>query len=290
MADAPKVPDTLPPREQAAGVKVLLLADSGGGKTFSLRTFFKQVKTGFLLATEPGTLQVLGDIACTAGGNMHHCYVPAANPSLNALITSARTINQMTYQAITDVKAWAGKNEYAQFIDFLNVLAKPKCQLCGKEFPMVDTWGTDMGFAIDSLSGISLMSMDLTVGSKPAKHQGEWGVAMDNLERVINKMCFGVNCHFAMTAHVEREYDEVNQSVTLMVSSLGKKLPPKIPRYFDDVLYGYREKGQWFWGLNKSNVAAKSRHLAYADNIPQDFAPIFQAYERMLPVKKATPA
>lgn len=269
-----------------SGFKVLVEGDTGTGKTYSLRTLCNIITGGvFLVATEPGAMEILGDIPCD---KLHYHYVPAANPSFDALIDSGTKINQMTYEGLTKLSG-IGKTEYAQFLDVLRTLKNFKCDRCGKEFGSVDKWDDTRALVIDSLSGLGLMTLDLTVGGKPVKHQGEWGVAMDNLERLINKLCFSTKCHFVMTAHIEREMDEVSGGVTLMVSAPGKKLSPKIPRYFDDVVHTRRENAEWFWTVLTPNVATKSRHLEYVAKLKPSFAPILEAYKRMNPAPETAP-
>ena len=52
------------------------------------------------------------------------------------------------------------------------------------------------------------------VGDDPAGREvrqamADWGIAMDNLERLIIKLTTDLRCYFILTAHMERETDEV---------------------------------------------------------------------------------
>ena len=48
--------------ERPRGFKVLLLGETGSGKTYSLRTLLDAGLEVFVIATEPGLLEVLGDL------------------------------------------------------------------------------------------------------------------------------------------------------------------------------------------------------------------------------------
>jgi hypothetical protein len=130
------------------------------------------------------------------------------------------------------------------------------------------------------MSGSAIMSMELVGGDKPMFDQGEWGIAMGRIEKQVQHLCFNIGCHVAVNAHEEREPDDIIGGTKIMVSTLGKKLAPKIPRFFDDVIYAYRKDKLYQWSTNYPQVAdLKSRHLGIFDSRNQDYAAIIEAWK-----------
>jgi len=130
--------------------------------------------------------------------------------------------------------------------------------------------------------------MDLVTGAKPTKSLPDWGVAMDNLERLIDRWTMGVPCHFVMTAHLEREKDEITGAIKNMPSTLGQKLSPKIPRYFDDAIMCKRAGDKFTWSTADTNTDLKSRNLPIAENQIPSFKAIFEAWKKSGGVVTAT--
>jgi hypothetical protein len=120
--------------------------------------------------------------------------------------------------------------------------------------------------------------MNLIVGSKPVKSMADWGVAMDNVERFVTKFTTDIKCTAVMCAHLEREADEVTGGIQLMASTLGKKLAPKIPRFFSDVIQCQRDGSKFTWSTATPNVMLKARNLPIAMNLPPSFVPIINAW------------
>lgn len=257
------------------GIKVLLLGASGSGKTHSFRTLVDAGITPFVLFTE-NSMRTISDIP---DAKLHWRYLAPAQAPFDTLLRSAESVNTLSFEGITKQQNW-NKKEYRQFIEVLTTMNDFVCDRCGEHFGSVDTWGTDRALVIDSLSGLNIMAMDLAVGSKPVKSPGDWGVAMDVLERFINRMATGVYCHFVLTGHLERERDEMSGRIMQMASTLGQKLAPKIPRYFDDVVQVVRDGTKFNWSTGSPNVDTKGRNLAISENLPPSFVPLIESWKK----------
>lgn len=257
------------------GSKTLLVGATGAGKTHSIRTLVEAGITPFVLFTEPG-MRTVSDIGCD---KLHWKYIPPANPDWSDMLDNAQKINQLSFKALTQMGDM-NKQKYGQFLEVITSMNDFVCDRCGKHFGDVATWGTDRAIVIDSLSGLNIMAMDMVVGAKPVKAMGDWGVAMDNLERFVTKMTVGTNCHFVMTSHLEREHDEVTGAVHLMASTLGKKLAPKIPRFFDDVVLCKNAEGKFSWATAGINVDLKWRNLTGSKELPPSFKPLIESWKK----------
>lgn len=276
----------MPPESEVSipGINTLLVGETGTGKTHSLKTLIDAGVTPFVLFTEQG-IRTLADIACD---KLHYKYVPPAATSWDDMISTAKKINTMSFEQLSKLKD-IDKRKFGQWLDMVGVMNNFVCDRCGEGFGDVADWNTDRAICVDSLSGLNIMAMDLVVGSKPTKAMNDWGVAMDNLERFINNMCSLTKCHFVMIAHLERETNEITGGIFLTVSSLGKKLPPKIPRFFDDVIMCQREETIFSWSTAEFNVALKGRNVPISKTLLPSFQPLIKSWQgaggNILPTK-----
>lgn len=142
-----------------------------------------------------------------------------------------------------------------------------------------NNYGRYRAVVLDSLSGLNTMAMSLAVGSKPVKNPGDWGVAMDNLEWLILRLTTSLNCMFVLTGHVEREADELTGGIQLMASTLGRKLAPRLPRNFSDVIHCIREGTAWFWSTATLNMDLKARNVPIQAKLPPSFVPLLQTWK-----------
>jgi hypothetical protein len=266
------------PSSSAPGFNVMLCGTTGTGKTHSIRTLVEQGLEVFVLFTEPG-MEVLADLPPE---KLHWHYVAPSAPDFSDMIASAQKINTMSFEALTKLPD-INKRNYTEFIDVLTSLSNFKCDRTGESFGSVDSWGPDKVLVVDSLTGLSLMAMNLVTGSKPVKSMADWGVAIDNLERLIVKLCVDTKCHFVLLAHLEREVDEVTGGTSLMASTLGRKLAPKLPRFFSDVIQAKRNVDKFVWSTAASNVDLKARNLPIADNLDPSFKAILTSWKKHQP-------
>jgi hypothetical protein len=251
---------------------VLLCGDIGTGKSHAIRTLLNAGLEVFVVKTEPS--EVLDD---TPPDRLHWCYIPAAQVGWATMIDHANKINQLSYKALANVDD-INKNKHTGFIKLLNACNNFVDDRTGVAYGDVMTWGYDRAFVIDSLSGISWMSKALMSGSKPAPDRGEWGVAMDNIERFINDLVTGTRCLFVLTAHIEREPNQLTGGDMIAVSTLGQKLGPKIPRFFSDVIHTKRSGDKFTWSTVTDMMPLKARNLPWAADQQPDFVPLIRTW------------
>lgn len=259
------------------GPKILLIGGTGSGKTHSVRTLVEAGLEVFVLFTEPG-MEVLADIP---PDKLHWHYLPPASPDWGDMLQSAKMINTMSLKALAGMED-INKRKYAGFLDMLESLSNFPDDRTGVKFGPVDSFGQNRALVIDSLSGLNILAMNLVTGSKPVKSMADWGMAMDNLERFITKLTVDVACPVVLTAHSERETDEVTGGTTIMASTLGRKLAPKIPRFFSDVVNVKRDGEKFTWSTMTFGMDLKARNLPLADNIPPSFVPIIRGWQKKL--------
>lgn len=259
---------------------IMLLGASGAGKTYCIRTMLECGITPFVLFTDPG-MAVLAEVAGPPDAcNIHWKYIPPFNPGWDTLIKNTQKINTMSHDALTKLPDM-DKQKYGQFVDVYRTLSDFTCDRCGQSFGPVDDWSKDRAIVIDNLSGLSKLSMDMTVGGKPVRSQANWGVAMDNLENFVLKFSTGIPCWSVMIAHLEYEIDEVSGTSRLMASTLGRKLSPKLPRTFDEVIEVVRSGADFAWRSASPKVETKSRYLPLADTLEPSFVAIYERWKML---------
>ena len=266
------------------GSKTLIMGGVGSGKTTCLTTLIQSGLELFVAITDPGGEESL--IAAMERNNLpmdrlHWKYIASASPTWATLTKMAEFVNTMGYESLSKLKSGIEKTSYKQFMELLKSASNFECDHCGKEFGPVDTWGPERAFSHDSLSGISTMAYDLMVGAKPTAHQGEWGVAMNVEEKFVRKCCSDLKCFYILTAHVDREIDEVAGGTKIMVSALGRKLAPKLPKDFSDVVYSYREGMDYYWSTMAAGIDLKHRLLPLKDKLTPSFQQIVDAWKKL---------
>lgn len=287
-ATATSIPTPLPSpssqwKQKFSAPKTLLIGPPGSGKTTSLVTYIEAGLELFVIITDPGGEEALLDAMEARKlpiDKLHWKYIPCASPGWDTLEKMATTITNLGYDDITKIKSGVEKRDFQQFLALLKCLANFQCDRTGEFFGPVDSWGPNRALGLDSLSGVNTMAMDMVLGAKPAAHQGEWGVAMNAEEKLIKKLCADLRCFFTLIAHIEREVDEVAGIPKVMVSALGKKLAPKLPKDFSDVVTSYREGTSFYWSTTMVNFDLKARTLPLKDKLSPNFGQIVDGWRK----------
>lgn len=265
------------------GVNVLLEGPAGTGKTHSLGTLveaFPELEV-FGLFTESGMESLLGywtDKGKPVPDNLHWHLLKRKATGFSTLLDSAKTVNQSSFEALTKMND-PRRFEHSEYVNFLQACTDFPDDRTGKKFGPIDSWGPNRALFLDSFSGLNSIAMSMVVGNKPVRNQAEWGLAQDQIEKVIRQFTDGCKCHFILLAHVEREVDQLVGGVKITVSTLGKALAPKIPPMFSDVILAVREGTKWSWSTGNAMVDLKSRNLPIADGLLPDFKPILEKWK-----------
>jgi hypothetical protein len=263
-----------------AGVNVLLEGPTGTGKTYALGTIADAGVDLFLLFTESGLETALGywtDRGLPVPPNVHWHMLERQPGSFATMATTARSINLQSQESLHKMQD-PNRGKHNQFIGLLEALNDYEDHRTGEKFGPVDSWGPNRCLAMDSLTGINPIALSLVVGGKPVKSQGDWGIAMDQIEKLIRQLTDGCKCHFVLTAHVEREIDQVFGGVKITVSTLGRALAPKIPPMFSDVILSARDGTKFTWSTANSQADLKGRNVPIADGIQPTFKQIFDKW------------
>jgi len=277
-------------RTQVQAPSILVVGETGAGKTYSIKTLLEAGLEVFVIGTEPGFLDTILDAAGPRLlPRLHWKAIQPMRVGIKGLQEMVKKISQLDFDALSKMRPDAGRAT-SQLVTVLATLEEFKDDRTLTSFGSVESWGADRALVIDSLSGLNLMAMDLTIGNKVTAHQGEWGVAMGTLEKLLLNLCSNLRCFFVLTAHLERETDELTQGSKLMPSTLGRKLAPRLPRFFSEVVLAYREGSNYYWSTTQTGVVLKHRALTLGAKLTPSFGPIVSAHNRRLGAVARQPA
>lgn len=266
----------------------LLVGPSGSGKTSAVATQLLAGLEVFVVVTEPGGVESLLDSAERLKApvdKLHWTTCLPAAAGWSGIEDMIEKINRMDQKGLADEKNMGKANFRDAAMAFLNAFRRFKCERTNQEFPDFTTWDDTRSIVVDSLSGWSAMAWGTTVGYKPTANPGEWGIAMNFIEKFLLKINNDRRCFFTLTAHIEKEMDDMTGVKRVTVSTLGSKLAPKIPPFFSEVVRSYREidsKGNatFRWSTLASDQDLKNRALPISSNLQPSFVQIVDAYKR----------
>lgn len=211
-----------------SGLKLLLIADSGEGKSGSLASLAKAGYKLRILDMDNG-LDVLKNILAE--------HAPAA-------------LNNVTYETLTDkVKGVAGKvmpdGSPTAFATALRLMTRWEMGKRGEpgyyDLGPVSSWGKEDVLVLDSLTFFSnaalryVLALNARSGQQP--YQSDWGDAMRMVEDTLSLLYSdAVKCNVIVTSHITHIGNEDSGGVRGYPNTLGQKLPPKIPSYFNSCL------------------------------------------------------
>ena len=259
-----------------AGVNVLLMGPAGTGKTYAIGTLVDAGVEVFYLGLEPGLESLMAyftDKGKPLPENLHWHVLDAPKASFAEFLESATKVNTMALDSLAKM-ADPNRGKHNQFLKLIEALNNFPDDRTGTKYGCVDTWTPARALVVDGMAGLARAAMALVVGGKPVRNQSDWGIAQDQVEKIVRMWTDNCRCHFVLIAHVERETDAILGGVKLMVSTLGKALAPKLPPMFSDVVLTVREGSKFMWDTASAMADVKTRNLPIQSALPADFKQI----------------
>lgn len=276
----------------------LILGPSGAGKTSVLATQLLSGLEVFVLMTEPGGVESLLD-SCerlkAPIDKLHWTSCLPASQGWAGIEDMITKINSYDQKQLADVKDMGKADFRPAAMTFLNALKNFPCERTGQSFGDVTTWDDTRSLNIDSLSGWSVIAWGTTVGYKPTANPGEWGIAQNFINNMLLKLSNDRKCYFNLTAHIERELDDMTGARRIMVSTIGAKLAPKVPKFFSEVVLASRRmdsngNAEFRWATVDNSADLKNRALPVSAILPPDFRPVIDAYLRRKKLAATSPS
>jgi len=267
---------------------VLLQGASGAGKTSSIVTLLATGIEVFVIGTEPGFVDSLIDRVRELKldiNKLHWATVLPATDGWDALDDMTQKIGSLDFEGISKIKGIGKEKTRVPAMKFLIALKDFHDERTNTTFGSFTTWDDSRALVVDSLSGLSVIAWYLTVGNKPTGAPGEWNIAMNYIEALLMKINSDRQCYFVLTAHIEKEMDEISGVLRVMTSTLGRKLAPKIPRFFGEVVYAVRsidDKGTptFTWSTVDRTADLKNRVLPVGNKLAPDFRAVVDGHEK----------
>jgi hypothetical protein len=251
--------------------RILLEGPGGTGKTYALHSLVAAGITPCIIALDIIGLESVADIPCP---KLHWKGIKQTERNWNTMLESAKAQAPMDYEQLTKQRDFNKANQQKRWISVLESLARFKCDRCGADLGMVDSWPTSKALVIDHLTELGQAAREWHVGEKLAMHQGEWGAIMTLVESFIRQLTTVPRCMVIMIAHTEREVDEVAGGTKVMTATLGRKLAPKLPPFFSDVVLAQRLGKEFWWSTAAGDVDLKTRNLPIELKLLPDFGQI----------------
>lgn len=264
------------------GPNILIMGDAGTGKTHSIGTLVDAGVEVFYLSIEQGIESLFGywtDRGLPIPDNLRWHKIAPPKASFKELAESALKVNTLSYESLGKMVD-VNRHTHNLFIRVNEAFFDFPDDRTGKRFGSVDSWGPDRAIVVDGLTGLSRAAMSLTVGGKPIRNPGDYGIAQGQLEGFLRLICDHCRCWFVLLAHVEKEIDPVVGGMKITVATIGKALPPVIPPMFSDVIYAVRDGTKWTWNTAGTGVVTKARNLPWAENLAPSFTPIFERWKQ----------
>ena len=277
------------------GPKILLEGDSGSGKTYAIGPLTDWAQAnGYsvrCLFVENGLETLLGYWRDPPVGSNGQPIRPArpvpeclawhqfedAPLSLKDLKSAANKVGIMSYEALTKMTDpdRSSRNAYEKLLGVMSDFAD---QRTGKKLGNIGEWDSKVIFVIDSLSELANVCMKMVVGNKPTAAPPDYGVGQNNLINLLRYLTQGFTPTLVITAHLQRQVNELTGGVSLMVKAIGKALGDDIPQLFSEVLYARREGTEWFWDTAAIGVTTKTRYLPISGKIKPDLGKIMDSW------------
>ena len=270
------------PASPIPGLNTFLIGPTGTGKTDALVSLVAAGLELFVIFTEPHGRSVLLSAAKRRGvdeSKIHWVYVPPQSGTWDDFMQRAKRMTAASWAMLAGSTEDPQKGKFTGFYNLLASLHDFQCERCGKKYGDVSTWGTDRAIALDSLSGINEVTMQMVAGESIAKSQPQWGAAMNAELLLINKLCYSTRAFFVLTAHIERQVNEITGGTYLVPMALGRKLAPDLPRYFNDVILTVRDGEKFLWSTATPNADLKATTLKIGDKIEPSFVPLVNEWQ-----------
>lgn len=256
--------------------KILLMGAGGTGKTYALRTFINEGITPFVIALDAQGVEVLGDLPVD---KCHWHAIKAPSQNWKTVIATAKNDLALNYEGLTKKQDFE-KTKQNRWIEVLETMANFTCDRDGKSYGEIDSWGTDRAIVIDHNTELGMASKEWAVGNKMVMHQGEYLVAQNNVENLLRQLTIVCRCWVVVIAHIDRELDELRGGTKIMVHALGRRLAPKLPILFSDVVLAAREGKEFRWSTAEVDTDLKTRNLPIEAKLAPSFGPVVATWKK----------
>lgn len=202
--------------------------------------------------------------------------------ALASLANSGYKLHILDYDNGLDILSTTVKKEFLKNVEYETLAEKRKVvngtvlpasapKAFSKGLALLTEWGNKYTspqdvIVIDSLTFMSDAALEYVQAG--AGHLGrqpeiqEWGMAMNLIEDMLQILySTDVQCNVIINSHIKYIQDEGTGMVKAQINTLGSKLPPKVGRYFNHMLWAgmigskrvFKTKASAMMGLKSPN-------------------------------------
>lgn len=220
-----------------APIKMLVMGDTGSGKTGALASLANEGYKLHILDLDNGLDILASTVKKENLGNVEFETITEKRKLVNGKMLPASGQATTFTRALKVLTDWSGK--YTSLNDVL---------------------------VIDSLTFLSDAALEHVQSG--AGHLGknpeiqEWGLAMQLIEDILQLLfSTDVQCNVIINSHIKYLQDEGTGIVKAQINTLGSKLPPKVGRYFNHMIWAgmvgpkrvFKTKASSVMGLKSPN-------------------------------------
>lgn len=275
---------TSPPVPVVTGPKIVLMGAAGTGKTHAIGTLCDWAAgNGFEVAIlfAGNEAEVLLGYYRDRGLEPPPCvfwHQQLVRPiSMQDMIDNSEKIASLTYESLTKVTDGNRRNNNAMrdILSFLNSFIDDRT---GKNLGPIDAFPVTRILVIDPLTEVANAFMKAMIGSRPTAAPPDYGVSQNNFMNFLRYLTQGIVCPVVINAHVNREFNELTQSTTISIKSIGKALATDIPPLFSEVILTVREGDKFYWDTLQFGVDSKTRSLGHKSKMDPNFKTVMDKW------------
>lgn len=270
---------------------VILMGEMGSGKTHSLRSLLVDKNGKFegpslsgiekvcVVACEPGIEDVVGDIP---EGKLAWHNLPVGEGTFQGLIDMVQKINTL-HPDVIQAGGGIGRQNYQEMLKLLGLCNKFTDDRTGEDLGTVFKFPQTWCLWFESISALTEIAKNNAIGDKPFMELRDYQMVQATVIKFLHQLVFNTKCLFVSTGHLERETNENTGATELMLSTIGRKLAPRIPRFFSDCIYTTRDdtvanNPSFWWATQVPNVRTKTRNLPWSPKMKPDFKPLIDNF------------
>jgi hypothetical protein len=215
---------SLAEKKSSQPLKLLLIGDTGSGKTGALASLLLAGYEMFILDFDEGT-DVLQS-ALKGKLDTVKCHIETLQDSYTQIGTGLGVLSPKAFPQAIKFLGTSG---------WIDSVSK-------ENFGKVSTWDKKRILVIDSLTFMGKAALNyVTANNNRAGQQpwqSDWGTAMSMLEKSLAILYSSdVKCNVVILSHVKYQENEEGAVTKGFPTALGKNLPPEVGRYFNMMLY-----------------------------------------------------
>lgn len=233
-------------------VKVLCASDSGSGKSGSLASLVDAGLNLRILDFDNGLSVLKGFVKNKANlANVH--FVDRLQDEVKLVAGRIGISKAPAFQRAMDALDKGGKDYW------------------GADIPPLKDWTARDVLVVDSLTMAGRASLQMVMQANAAGLKSpeiqHYGTAMENIEKWIQMITSSaVPCHVIVNTHVTN----IEGDARLYPDALGSKLPPKVGRYFDNVVAIRLTGGKRVFLTQKDGLLPLKTAVPLPESIPID--------------------